>query len=50
MHDEKYLTEVEIKGERLKASVPELAPYEIANAVPGSLSLEHAAELFLRGW
>ncbi|WP_145931716.1 type IV toxin-antitoxin system AbiEi family antitoxin [Yersinia bercovieri] len=46
MHDEKYLTEVEIKGERLKASVPELAAYETANAVPGSLSFEHAAELF----
>ena len=45
-YDEKYLTEVEIKGERLKASVPELAAYEIANAVPGSLSFEHAAELF----
>jgi len=46
IHDEKCLTEVEIKGERLKASVPELAAYEIANAVPGSLSFEHAAELF----
>ncbi|MBH3170688.1 type IV toxin-antitoxin system AbiEi family antitoxin [Serratia marcescens] len=45
-HDEKYLTEVEIKGERLKASVPELAAYEVANAVPGSLSFEHSAELF----
>lgn len=46
MNDLKYLTEVEIKGERLKASVPELAAYEIANAVPKSLSFEHAAELF----
>ncbi|WP_194208208.1 type IV toxin-antitoxin system AbiEi family antitoxin [Superficieibacter sp. 1612_C1] len=46
MHDEKYLTEIEIKGQRLKASVSELAAYEIANAVPGSLSFEHAAELF----
>lgn len=46
MHDGKYLTEVEIKGKRLKASVPELAAYEVANAVPGSLSFEHAAELF----
>lgn len=46
IHDEKYLTEVEIKGERFKASVPELAAYEIANAVPGLLSFEHAGELF----
>lgn len=46
MNDPKYLTEIEIKGERLKASVPELAAYEIANAVPGLLSFEHAAELF----
>ncbi|MDE9519736.1 type IV toxin-antitoxin system AbiEi family antitoxin [Xenorhabdus bovienii] len=45
-HDEKYLTEVEIKGEQLRTSVPELAAYEIANAVPGILSFEHAAELF----
>lgn len=45
-HDEKYLTEIEIKGEYLRASVPELAAYEIANAVPRSLSFEHAAELF----
>jgi hypothetical protein len=46
LHDEKYLTEVEIKGEQLRASVPELAAYEIVNAVPGTLSFEHAAELF----
>lgn len=46
MNDQKHLTEVEIKGGRLKASVPELAAYEIANSVPGSLSFEHAAELF----
>jgi len=46
VHDEKYLSEVDIKGERLKTSIPELAAYEIANAVPGSLSFEHAAELF----
>ncbi|MFV8984676.1 type IV toxin-antitoxin system AbiEi family antitoxin [Serratia fonticola] len=46
LHDEKYLTEVEIKGERLRASVLELAAYEIANAVPGAISFEHAAELF----
>ncbi|WP_409310056.1 type IV toxin-antitoxin system AbiEi family antitoxin domain-containing protein [Pectobacterium sp. B1J-3] len=46
MNDEKYLTEIEIKGERLKASVPELAAYEIADVVPRSLSFEHAAELF----
>lgn len=45
-HDEKYLTEVDIGGELLKSSVPELAAYEIANAVPGLLSFEHAAELF----
>jgi len=46
MNDAKYLTEAEVKGERLKVSVLELAAYEIANAVPGSLSFEHAAELF----
>ncbi|MCS3431223.1 type IV toxin-antitoxin system AbiEi family antitoxin [Klebsiella sp. BIGb0407] len=46
MSDEKYLMEVEIQGMRLKASVPELAAYEIVNAVPDSLSFEHAAELF----
>ncbi|KFF70356.1 hypothetical protein IW01_11135 [Pectobacterium brasiliense] len=46
LNDEKYLTEVDIKGGLLKASVPELAAYEIVNAVPGSLSFEHAAELF----
>ncbi|EHY8122889.1 type IV toxin-antitoxin system AbiEi family antitoxin domain-containing protein, partial [Salmonella enterica] len=46
MYNENYLTEVEIKGEKLKASVPELAAYEIANVVPGLLSFEYAAELF----
>ncbi|WP_269935031.1 type IV toxin-antitoxin system AbiEi family antitoxin [Serratia liquefaciens] len=46
MHDEKYLTQIDIKEGQLVASVPELAAYEIANAVPGSLSFEHAAELF----
>ncbi|ECH0315193.1 hypothetical protein FUA39_22030 [Salmonella enterica] len=46
MYNENYLTEVEIKSEKLKASVPELAAYEIANVVPGLLSFEYAAELF----
>ncbi|EHD22790.1 MULTISPECIES: type IV toxin-antitoxin system AbiEi family antitoxin [Brenneria] len=44
--DEKYLIEVEIKGKALKASVPELAAYELADAVPRCITFEHAAELF----
>lgn len=46
VHYDRYLTKLEIKGEQINASVPELAAYEIANAVPGSISFEHAAELF----
>lgn len=46
MNDAKYLTEVDVKGNPLKASVLELAAYEIVSAVPGSLSFEHSAELF----
>lgn len=44
--DDKYLTDVEIKGKQLAASTAELAIYEILDAVPISLSFEHAAELF----
>ncbi|TNH42085.1 type IV toxin-antitoxin system AbiEi family antitoxin [Photorhabdus luminescens] len=44
--DEKYLTDVEIKGNQLKASIPELAVYEVLDAVPVPFSFEHAAELF----
>lgn len=43
---EQYLTDVEIKGKTLKASVPELAAYELVSAVPVDISFEHAAELF----
>ncbi len=43
---EQYLTDIEIKGNTLKASVPELAAYELVNAVPADISFEHAAELF----
>lgn len=45
-YDEKHLTHVEINGERLTASAPELAAYEVAGGVPAILSFEHAAELF----
>ncbi len=44
--DERYLTEIEIKGKLLKASAPELAAYELADAVPGGIAFEHVAELF----
>ncbi|WP_413737538.1 type IV toxin-antitoxin system AbiEi family antitoxin domain-containing protein [Sodalis sp. RH21] len=43
---EQYLTDIEIKGNTLKASVPELAAYELVNAVPAEIAFEHAAELF----
>ncbi|MCL2893456.1 type IV toxin-antitoxin system AbiEi family antitoxin [Brenneria tiliae] len=43
---EKYLTEVDIQSIQLKASVMELAAYEVVSVVPGRLSFEHAAELF----
>ncbi|XBS68777.1 type IV toxin-antitoxin system AbiEi family antitoxin domain-containing protein [Acerihabitans sp. KWT182] len=41
-----YLTDIEIKVDTLKASVPELAAYELVNAVPAKIAFEHAAELF----
>lgn len=44
--DEKYRTELEIKGKRVTASAPELAAYELLSAVPQGISFEHAAELF----
>lgn len=49
INNEKYLIQVEIGGERLKSSVPEFSAYEIANAVPGLLLFEHAAQQF-QGW
>ncbi|EGZ1357078.1 hypothetical protein FH764_003248 [Escherichia coli] len=44
--DEKYRTELEVKGKRITASTPELAAYELLSAVPQEISFEHAAELF----
>ena len=40
------LTIVDIDGIKLKASTQELAAFEVLEAVPYSLSFEHAAELF----
>ncbi|MFW8532558.1 type IV toxin-antitoxin system AbiEi family antitoxin domain-containing protein, partial [Klebsiella pneumoniae] len=34
------------KGKKLIGSAPELAAYELLSAVPGTLSFNHAAELF----
>lgn len=44
--DEKFRTELEIKGKTITASAPELAAYEVLSAVPRNISFEHAAELF----
>ncbi len=44
--DEKFRTELDVKGKKLTASVPELAAYELLSAVPQVISFEHAAELF----
>lgn len=44
--DEKYRTELEVKGKKITASAPELAAYELSGAVPREVSFEHAAELF----
>lgn len=44
--NETFLIDIEIEGAKLKASAPELAAYEVAGAVPGLISFEHAAELF----
>lgn len=41
-----YLTEIDIKGNHLKSSIPELAAYELIDAVPGRITFEHAAEIF----
>lgn len=43
---EKDLKVVTIKGQELKASCPELAAYEVVDAVGKLISFEHAAELF----
>ncbi|HDO7840917.1 TPA: type IV toxin-antitoxin system AbiEi family antitoxin [Legionella pneumophila] len=44
--DDNDLTAVEVDGIKLKASNQELAAYEVLEAVPSTLSFEHAAELF----
>ncbi|HAU1639652.1 TPA: hypothetical protein JBJ29_15160 [Legionella pneumophila] len=44
--DENDLTTIEIDGIKLKASNQELAAFEVLEAVPSTLSFEHAAELF----
>ena len=44
--DEKYRTELEVKGKKITASVAELAAYELLSAVPEDISFEYAAELF----
>lgn len=40
------LIEIEVKNTQLKASSPELAAFELLNAVPTTISFEHAAEVF----
>ncbi|KDL92868.1 hypothetical protein AE02_04767 [Klebsiella variicola] len=44
--DDKYRVTLDVKGKRLTGSAPELAAYELLSAVPGTLSFNHAAELF----
>lgn len=44
--DDNDLIIVDIDGIKLKASSQELAAYEVLEAVPSTLSFEHAAELF----
>ncbi len=44
--DNNDLTTVEVDGIKLKASNQELAAFEVLEAVPSTLSFEHAAELF----
>ncbi|AGH53142.1 TPA: hypothetical protein JBE46_03795 [Legionella pneumophila subsp. pneumophila] len=44
--DENDLTTIEVDGIKLKASNQELAAFEVLEAVPSTLSFEHAAELF----
>lgn len=43
---EKDFTTVTVKGMELKASSPELAAYEVVDAIGKQISFEHAAELF----
>lgn len=45
-NDPKDLIEVEVNNTPLKASGPELAAFELLNAVPTKISFEHAAEVF----
>jgi len=40
------LIAVEVNNTQLKASRPELAAFELLNAVPANISFEHAAEVF----
>ena len=40
------LIEIEVNNTQLKASSPELAAFELLNAVPATISFEHAAEVF----
>lgn len=40
------LTSVQVKGKELKASTPELAAYEVVDAIGKQIRFEHAAELF----
>ncbi|MBS9442886.1 hypothetical protein EAE89_14555 [Photorhabdus heterorhabditis] len=43
--DKKYLINVEIKGNQLKASILEWGIYEVLDVMPVSFSFEHAAGL-----
>ncbi|MFT5164033.1 MAG: hypothetical protein ACI9FJ_002630 [Alteromonadaceae bacterium] len=44
--NDKYLIQLDIQGEIIWVSTPELAILEVLEAVPSQLSFEHAAELF----
>jgi hypothetical protein len=44
--DPSDLIEIEVNNTQLKASRPELAAFELLNAVPTKISFEHAAEVF----
>ena len=44
--NEKDLIAVTVQGKELRASSPELAAYEVVNAIGKHISFEHAAELF----
>lgn len=43
---EKDFTQITVQGKELRASSPELAAYEVVNAIGKHISFEHAAELF----